>query len=86
MASQGKSYAATFLFGGKERHEYLLLGGFELVFGRIELSLDGIKLRLAYLQLGIRTSRFAIGLPVGSEVEYADEITLARAIEGRSEL
>ena len=36
--------------------------------------------------LGIRTSRFAIGLPVGSEVEYADEITLARAIEGRSEL
>jgi len=35
--------------------------------------------------LGIRTSRFAIGLPVGSEVEYADEITLARAIEGRSE-
>ena len=36
--------------------------------------------------LGIRVSRFAIGLPVGSEVEYADEITLARAIEGRSEL
>ena len=36
--------------------------------------------------LGIRTSRFAIGLPVGSEVEYADEVTLARAIEGRSEL
>jgi recombination protein RecR len=28
-------------------------------------------------------SRIAYGLPVGSELEYADEVTLARALEGR---
>lgn len=35
---------------------------------------------------GIKISRIAFGLPVGSDIEYADEITLARAIEGRHEL
>lgn len=34
----------------------------------------------------IKTSRIAFGLPIGSDLEYADEITLARAIEGRHEL
>lgn len=34
----------------------------------------------------IKISRIAFGLPVGSDLEYADEITLARAIEGRREL
>jgi len=33
--------------------------------------------------LGIRTSRLAHGLPVGGELEYADELTLARAFAGR---
>lgn len=32
---------------------------------------------------GIKISRIAFGLPVGADLEYADEITLARAIEGR---
>ncbi len=31
----------------------------------------------------IKISRIAFGLPVGSDIEYADEITLAKAIEGR---
>lgn len=35
---------------------------------------------------GIKISRIAFGLPVGADLEYADEITLARAIEGRREL
>lgn len=35
---------------------------------------------------GIMISRIAFGLPVGADLEYADEITLARAIEGRREL
>lgn len=34
----------------------------------------------------IKVSRIAFGLPVGSDLEYADEITLARAIEGRREI
>ena len=35
---------------------------------------------------GIKISRIAFGLPVGADLEYADEITLAKAIEGRHEL
>lgn len=34
----------------------------------------------------LRLTRLARGLPVGGDIEYADEITLARAVEGRSEL
>lgn len=33
--------------------------------------------------LGINVSRLAYGIPVGSELEYADEVTLMRALEGR---
>ena len=36
--------------------------------------------------LGIKTTRLAYGLPVGSSLEYADETTLYRAMEGRGEL
>jgi recombination protein RecR len=36
--------------------------------------------------LGVRVSRLASGLPVGGELEYADEVTLGRAIEARLEL
>ncbi len=36
--------------------------------------------------LGIRVTRIAHGVPVGSDLEYADEITLSKAMEGRREL
>src|ERR1044071_95005 len=36
--------------------------------------------------LGIRVPRLALGLPVGGDLEYADEVTMAKAIEGRREL
>ena len=36
--------------------------------------------------LWIRVTRLAYGIPVGSNLEYADEVTLYRALEGRSEL
>lgn len=35
--------------------------------------------------LGIKVTRIARGLPVGSDLEYADETTLSRALEGRNE-
>ena len=35
--------------------------------------------------LGIKVSRLAYGIPVGSDLEYADEITLSRAIDGRKD-
>ncbi len=34
----------------------------------------------------VRLSRIATGVPAGSDIEYADEVTMARAIEGRREL
>ena len=35
---------------------------------------------------GIKVSRIAHGLPVGGDLEYADEVTLSKAMEGRREL
>lgn len=36
--------------------------------------------------LGVRVTRLAHGLPVGGDLEYADEVTLTRALEGRREI
>ena len=54
------------------------------------ISLEGESTAM-YLQkqlapLGIKITRLARGLPVGGDLEYADETTLARALEGRNEM
>ncbi len=36
--------------------------------------------------MGIKISRLAYGIPVGGELEYADEVTLSRALDGRNEI
>jgi recombination protein RecR len=36
--------------------------------------------------LGVKTTRIATGVPMGGELEYADQVTLARAIDGRREI
>lgn len=36
--------------------------------------------------LGVRVTRIAMGIPVGSDLEYADEITMLKALEGRRDL
>ncbi len=36
--------------------------------------------------LGVRTSRIGLGLPIGSDLEYADDLTLDRALQGRRPL
>ena len=36
--------------------------------------------------LGVRTTRIATGVPMGGELEYADQVTLARAIDGRRDI
>ena len=36
--------------------------------------------------MGVKVTRIAHGVPVGSDLEYADEVTLAKALEGRREL
>ena len=37
-------------------------------------------------QAGIRVTRIASGVPVGGDLEYIDEVTLLRALDGRTEL
>ena len=36
--------------------------------------------------LGIRVTRIAMGIPVGSDIEFADEVTIWKAMEGRREM
>ena len=36
--------------------------------------------------LGVKVTRIGLGLPVGSELEYADEVTVGKALEGRREI
>ncbi|WP_036903638.1 MULTISPECIES: recombination mediator RecR [Prochlorococcus] len=48
---------------------------------------DTTSLYLAkLLKAFVKVTRIAYGLPVGSELEYADEVTLARALEGRRDV
>jgi recombination protein RecR len=35
---------------------------------------------------GVKVTRLAYGIPVGADLEYADEVTLARALAGRNEM
>ena len=35
--------------------------------------------------LGVKVTRIAMGIPVGSDLEWADEVTIAKAMEGRRE-
>ena len=35
---------------------------------------------------GVKVTRLAYGIPVGADIEYADDVTLMRALSGRSEL
>jgi len=53
-------------------------------------TLEGDTTALYLVQLieplGIRTSRLALGLPVGGDLEYADRLTLARSLRGRTPL
>ncbi len=36
--------------------------------------------------LGVKVSRIAYGLPIGGDIEFADEVTLAKSLEGRNEM
>jgi recombination protein RecR len=53
---------------------------------RVEGEATAIYLANLLKPLGVRATRIASGLPVGGDLEYADEITLGRALKGRTEL
>ena len=66
------------------------VGGVEEVILATSPTVEGeaTALYLARLlkPLGVRVSRIAMGVPVGSDLEYADEVTMTRAMEGRRDL
>jgi recombination protein RecR len=51
----------------------------------VEGEATAIYLAKILKPLGIRITRIATGIPVGSELEWADEVTMAKALEGRRE-
>ncbi len=52
----------------------------------VEGEATAIYLARLLKPLGVRVSRIAMGVPVGSDLEYADEITMLKAMEGRREM
>lgn len=74
----------------KELLARIAAGGVEEVIMATNPTVEGeaTAMYLAKLlkPLGVRVSRLAYGIPVGGNLEYADEVTLYRALEGRSEL
>ena len=64
-------------------------GGINEVIIATNATVDG-ETTAMYLQkqlkaYSVRVSRLAYGLPVGADIEYADEVTISRALEGRRE-
>jgi len=52
----------------------------------VEGEATAIYLAKLLKPLGVRVTRIAMGLPVGSELEYVDDVTIHKAMEGRREL
>lgn len=52
----------------------------------VEGEATAIYLSRLIKPLGIKVTRIAMGIPVGSELEFADEVTMLKAIEGRREI
>jgi recombination protein RecR len=52
----------------------------------VEGEATALYLAKLFRPLGIRVTRIARGLPVGGDLEYADQVTLSKALEGRREI
>lgn len=75
---------------GRALESYLSEGDFKEVIMALNPDIDG-EIMARYLAAiiqprGIKITRLAHGLPVGGDIEFTDEITLRRAIEGRQEI
>lgn len=53
---------------------------------RVEGEATSMYISKLLRPMGIKTTRIARGIPVGGDLEYTDEITLTKALEGRSEI
>jgi recombination protein RecR len=74
----------------EELLERVKLGGVEEVILATNPTIEGeataIYLTRMLKPFGVRVSRIAYGIPVGMDIEYADEVTLLKSIEGRRDL
>ena len=52
----------------------------------VEGEATAIYLTRLLKPLGVRVTRIAMGVPVGSDLEYTDEVTMQKALEGRREV
>ena len=52
----------------------------------VEGEATAIYLARLLKPLGVKVTRIAMGVPVGSDLEYADEVTMHKALEGRREV
>ena len=52
----------------------------------VEGEATAIYLAKLLKPLGVRVTRIAMGVPVGGDLEYADEVTMHKALEGRREV
>ena len=52
----------------------------------VEGEATAIYLARLLKPLGVKVTRIAMGVPVGSDIEYADEVTMHKALEGRHEV
>lgn len=69
--------------------ERVRVGGVEEVILATSPTVEGeataVYLARILKPLGVRVTRIAMGIPVGSDLEWADEVTIAKALEGRRE-
>ncbi len=69
---------------GSFRGRYHVLGG---ALSPLEgTQPEDLRIRELLAPLGVRVTRIARGVPMGSDLEYSDQVTLARALEGRREI
>jgi recombination protein RecR len=52
----------------------------------VEGEATAIYLSRLLKPLGAKVTRIAMGVPIGSELDYADEVTMMKSLEGRREL
>ena len=55
-------------------------------YAQVSLTLDNSLGELPLDYLDVKVTRIAAGIPVGGDLEYADEVTLSKALEGRKEI
>ncbi len=74
----------------RELYARLAEGNIKEVILALDPNVEGeatsTYLSLNLSQMGVKVTRLASGLPVGGDLEYADEITISRALEGRKVL